>query len=254
MSMDVLSHFRGLDDLIRVIYQGFDRFVVLSQVNDSAWTINLGLKGPEGRWWRGSWSAQDITQLVGTKASSQVLESFADKLSETFVNGGLSIGDWTPDSGAKINLTLGPASKESLHIPLVELSPTEAASHVTTLLSEIALEAQSRKCRLNPPAVSAPVVTTSAPSNIVSVAHSPPKKGVLIPEPAPVTSVDKEAQQKIKSLEAELAEAKAAKKAKSKSPELTLSTSARPPKGASLANPHKKARKYQPVEFESDDD
>jgi hypothetical protein len=40
----------------------------------------------------------------GSKASSQALESFADKLSETFVNGELAIGDWTPDKGAKINV------------------------------------------------------------------------------------------------------------------------------------------------------
>lgn len=250
MSMDVLSHFGGLDELIQVIYQGFDRFVVLSQVNDSAWTVYLGLKGPEGRWWRGSWSAQDVTQLVGPKASSQALESFADKLSETFVNGELAIGDWTPDKGAKINLTLGPASKRPLHIPLVELSPTEAASHATALLSEIALQAQSRKCQLNPPAFSTP---TAGPSRAASVAHvhSPPKRTARATIPAPVTSADEEAQQKIKTLEAELAVAKAAK---SKSPEPKVSTSARPPKGVSLANPHKKARKYQPVEFESDDD
>ena len=32
------------------------------------------------------------------------------------------------------------------------------------------------------------------------------------------------------------------------------SSKARPVKGASLANPNKKARKYQELEFESDDD
>ncbi|KAH0827321.1 hypothetical protein J3R83DRAFT_3947 [Lanmaoa asiatica] len=82
------------------------------------------------------------------------------------------------------------------------------------------------------------------------------------------------AQRKIKTLETELARVKATKKAKSKSPSSeaepsrlrSLHTAALPadlqtepsastrPKGASLANPHKKARKYQAVEFESDDD
>jgi len=62
--MDVLSRFGGLDELIQVIYQGFDRFIVLSAVNESTWTVYVGLKGPEGRWWRGSWSARDITQFV----------------------------------------------------------------------------------------------------------------------------------------------------------------------------------------------
>ena len=64
VEMDVLSHFGELDELIQVIYQGFDRFIVLSTVAESSWTICLGLKGPEGRWWRGSWSARDITQFV----------------------------------------------------------------------------------------------------------------------------------------------------------------------------------------------
>ncbi|KAH7888315.1 hypothetical protein F5I97DRAFT_1851440 [Phlebopus sp. FC_14] len=257
MSPDILSHFGGLDELIQVVYQGFDRFVVLSQVNDSAWTLHLGLKGPEGRWWRGSWSAQDVTRVVGTKASSQVLESFADKLSDTFVNGELSIGNWTPDKGASINLTLGPASKKPLHIPLVELSPTEAASHATALLSEIALQAQSRKCRLNLPIFSTTTAGSSRPSSVVPV-HSPPKKKVRATEPAQVGVVEDEAQRKIKALEAELAHAKEAKKAKSKSPPSDTdprpSAASRPPKGASLANPHKKARKYQALEFASDDE
>jgi hypothetical protein len=60
----VLSHFGGLDELIQVIYQGADRFVALSQVTESAWSIYLGLKGPEGRWWRGSWSAQHILKIT----------------------------------------------------------------------------------------------------------------------------------------------------------------------------------------------
>ncbi|KAG1716090.1 hypothetical protein ID866_1062 [Astraeus odoratus] len=64
MTADVLSHFGRLDELIQIIYQGFSRFIVLSQVNESAWTIHLALKGPEGRWWRGSWSAQDILHVV----------------------------------------------------------------------------------------------------------------------------------------------------------------------------------------------
>ena len=64
MTTDVLSHFAKLDELIQIVYQGFDRFVVLSHVNESAWTIHLALKGPAGRWWRGSWSAQDIHHIV----------------------------------------------------------------------------------------------------------------------------------------------------------------------------------------------
>jgi hypothetical protein len=135
--MDVLSHFGELDELIQVIYQGFDRFIVVSAVNESSWTVYVALKGPGGRWWRGSWSARDITQFIGSKSSSQILEGFAHNLSEAFVNGELCVGDWAPDEGAKINLTLGPTSKKPVHIPLVELSAKEAASHATSMLSAV---------------------------------------------------------------------------------------------------------------------
>lgn len=60
----VLLHFGVLDELIQVIYQGADRFVALSEITESAWSIYLGLKGPEGRWWRGSWSAQHIVKIT----------------------------------------------------------------------------------------------------------------------------------------------------------------------------------------------
>ncbi|KAI9572344.1 hypothetical protein HD554DRAFT_2015312 [Boletus coccyginus] len=254
--MDVLSHFGGLDELIQVIYQGFDRFIVLSAVNESSWTVSVGLKGPEGRWWRGSWLARDITQFVGSESSSQILAGFAHNLSEAFVNGELCVGDWAPEEGAKINLTLGPMSKKPVHIPLVELSAKEAASHATNILSAIALQAQSRKCRLYPPSFAAQTAVTAGPSSTRSGASERSQwqfKDKSLPPPQAEA-----AQLKIKSLEAELAHVKAAKLAKAKSPsseaEPKSSKTARPPKGASLANPHKKARKYQAVEFESDGD
>ena len=64
MSVDVLSHFNDLDELVQVIYQGFERFVLLSKVEARSWTVHVGLMGTEGRWWRGSRSASDILQLV----------------------------------------------------------------------------------------------------------------------------------------------------------------------------------------------
>ena len=64
MSMDVLSHFGGLDELIQVIYDGVERFVLLSKVDYTSWTIYLGLQGPEGRWWKGQWHEKDILQLA----------------------------------------------------------------------------------------------------------------------------------------------------------------------------------------------
>lgn len=63
MSSDVLGNFSCLDELTQVIYQHADRFVVLSTVSDR-WTIHLGLAGPEGRWWRGSWGKTEILQIV----------------------------------------------------------------------------------------------------------------------------------------------------------------------------------------------
>lgn len=249
--MDVLSRFGRLDELIQMVYQGFDRFVVLSQVDESAWTIHLALKGPGGRWWRGARSSQDILGIIGNSATPQALDTLAEKLSERFVNGELAIDDWSPEKGANIKLTLGPTSKNPVRVPLVELSPTEGAAYAAALLSEIALQAQPRRCRLNPPTFSA---TTSRlpPPRVPSPPKTLERKDVLNVSPSPA-----EALQKIQVLEAELAEAKA-QKAKSKSPPLNSGTKStvvtQAPKGASLANPHKKARKYQALEFASDEE
>ncbi|KAI6157397.1 hypothetical protein BKA82DRAFT_4056387 [Pisolithus tinctorius] len=251
MQVDVLSHFGRLDELIQIVYQGFDRFVVISQVIESAWTIHLGLKGPGGRWWRGATSAQDILGIVGTSATPQALDTYAEKLSETFVNGELAIDDWSPEKGAKIKLTLGPTSKNPVRVFLVELSPTEAASYATALLSEIALQAQPRRCRLNPPIFSA------SPSRLPPLRAPSPPKTLVEKDVRDVQSLPAEALRKIQVLEAELAQAKA-QKAKSKSPPLNLGTKSiavtSTAKGASLANPHKKARKYQALEFASDEE
>lgn len=61
---DIVSCFACLDELIQVIYQGSSRFVLLSAVNETKWTVHLGLTGPEGRWWRGSWNEQDMQKNV----------------------------------------------------------------------------------------------------------------------------------------------------------------------------------------------
>lgn len=66
MSSAVLAHFGVLDELIQIIYQGFERFVLLSKIDDEteSWTVHLGLQGPEGRWWRGRWLEKDILHLT----------------------------------------------------------------------------------------------------------------------------------------------------------------------------------------------
>ncbi|KAG2356357.1 hypothetical protein BDR07DRAFT_1300731 [Suillus spraguei] len=255
MSTNVLSHFGVLDELVQVIYQGFDRFVVLSQVTESAWSIYLGLKGPEGRWWRGSWSAKHILDITnGVQSGPQVLENFAEKLRTTFVNGDLTIGEWA-DKDSDINLTFGPNAKRPLHMALKELSPVEAASHATAVFIEIALQAQSRKCQLNPLFSPRNVAVIAESSHANSASTFPSRRTPLGPG-LPALVVNQGAERKIKAFEAELA------RSKERSPQSDTtsskpsepSASSRPPKGASLANPNKKARKYQVLEFESDED
>ena len=64
MSSDALSHFGVLDEIIQIIYEGVERFVLFSKVDYESWTIYLGLQGPEGRWWRGCWFEKDILHLT----------------------------------------------------------------------------------------------------------------------------------------------------------------------------------------------
>ncbi|KIM71298.1 hypothetical protein PILCRDRAFT_830435 [Piloderma croceum F 1598] len=257
MSSDVLSHFGALDELIQIIYEGVERFVLLSNVDDASWTIHLGLQGPEGRWWRGRWLEKDILHLTGSKASEVILEGFADKLADIIVKGQSSIGDWRSERDAKINLTLGSSDRTPIHMPLTELSPQEAASHATKVFWDIAQEAQSRKCRLNGPSSSytspplpSPYVREAAESKklVKTPGRSKPDK-----QPVTSTSTSDPKEDQIKVLKAQLSEAK-----KRTAPEASKSSKPSPPppklQGASLANPNKKARKYQAVEFESDED
>ena len=44
--------------------------------------------------------------MQGQKTSSIVLESFAERLAQTFVQGDLEIGDWSSEKGAEINVSL----------------------------------------------------------------------------------------------------------------------------------------------------
>jgi hypothetical protein len=59
----IFSHFDLLHELIQVIYQGSHRFVLLSQVDDSGWTIHLGLSG-HGRWWSGKWTTETVMKIA----------------------------------------------------------------------------------------------------------------------------------------------------------------------------------------------
>lgn len=90
-----IHHFACLDELIQVIYQSVDKLVVISRVVDDAWTVHLGLSGLDGRWWRGTWTEDDVVQqtvcalisafsltvnlrYTGHKALRQAVASFRD--------------------------------------------------------------------------------------------------------------------------------------------------------------------------------
>ena len=57
---DLLTNFSCLDELTQVIYQGICKFVVVSAVSDDTWSVHVGLSGQQGRWWRGSWTEEDV--------------------------------------------------------------------------------------------------------------------------------------------------------------------------------------------------
>lgn len=123
---DVLSHFSVLDELIQLIYQGAEKFVVLSAADDDSWTVHVGLSSSDdGRWWKGSWQEKDVRKFVvcflldvfvspaelfvqGQKTSSIVLESFAERLAQTFVQGDLEIGGWSSEKDAEISVSSDP--------------------------------------------------------------------------------------------------------------------------------------------------
>ncbi|KAJ7039176.1 hypothetical protein C8F04DRAFT_1087403 [Mycena alexandri] len=251
MSANVMANFAPLDELVQVIYQGMEKFVVLSDVSDDKWNVHLGLTGPEGRWWRGSWRASDVLGIVGKTASDTLLASFAEKLAESIAQGELFVEE-------------GQRYKKPMHVTLKEMDTAEAASYATDVFVTIALNAQSRQSRLNGSAVSLasnPVASREPPSAASSSSSRPTTsktdRGVDKKSTAKTAtgSADKEAQDEIKALKAELVKQQQKKRHASEeiAPKATA-VAPRPLKGASLANPNKKARKYQAIEFESDEE
>lgn len=57
-------YFSALDELIQIVYQGSAKFVLMSRVDHTSWTVHLGLSGPEGRWWRGKWADEDVKAIT----------------------------------------------------------------------------------------------------------------------------------------------------------------------------------------------
>lgn len=72
--MSVFENFSALDELIQIIYQDINKFVVLSNVSDAEWTVHVG-QSDEGRWWRGSWTEADVTKLV-VRALGRLLSTY----------------------------------------------------------------------------------------------------------------------------------------------------------------------------------
>ncbi|KAH9941029.1 hypothetical protein B0H21DRAFT_753682 [Amylocystis lapponica] len=282
MATDVFSHFSPLDELIQVIYQGTSRFVVLSAVDDVSWTVHVGLSGG-GRWWSGRWAERDVHKAVGS-AKSTKLEAFAERLADIFVQGELHITDWSPEKGARINLTLGAGSKTPAHVPLAELSGEAAAAFATTVFTEIAIQAQSRKCQLHPSPYEVPSTTsllrreptlpqpsfsstrTSEDStDEVQALRAELAKArdqqTLLTRTASLTEerYKRKAEEQLRVLKAKLTKTEDDKAATDSSKLVSIAKGSRgsaaaPHKGASLANPSRKARKYQALEFGSDED
>ncbi|RXW21319.1 hypothetical protein EST38_g4531 [Candolleomyces aberdarensis] len=243
--------------LANVIYQSIYKFVVLSSVTDDKWTVYMGLSDSEGRWWKGSWEDHDVHAILGSKASDKLIEEFADQLAKLFVEGELYISNWSTAPGTQIKLTLGPGAKRPMHISLEELSPSQAAEFATGIFLDIALQAKSRKCRLHGSSISFQSSSTSSvplraqeakPTLQTCVSDSSKK-----PEP-PIASSSRATSKAATAARTVETEPKAdpAKK-RATAPEKPAAPPApRPQKGASLANPNKKARKYKAIEFESD--
>ncbi|KAF8995482.1 hypothetical protein BDQ17DRAFT_1310975 [Cyathus striatus] len=254
MSSSALNQFSCLDELIQVIYQNAERFVVMSNVSYEKWCVHVGISGAEGRWWHGAWTEADVLQIVGSKSSDKILESFAEKLADAFVQGEMYVGNWSTEKGANINLTIGPTSKRPMQIPLTEMSTKEAASHATEIFLDIALQAQSRKCRLHPSSMdysafslsSVPLVaeTKIRSDSVPGTSHARPIAATTVAFPDTSKATESQPSDRVK------------KGTPAPSRKLTPATTTvlKSRKGASLANPNKKARKYKEIEFASDEE
>ncbi|KAK1225297.1 hypothetical protein PQX77_011816 [Marasmius sp. AFHP31] len=248
-----LSSFGCLDELIQLIYQGTNRFVLLSSVDHEQWSCKLGLTGPEGRWWSGGWMESDIQGMLGVKVSDAMLEKFAQKLAESIISGDIFVSNWSPSPNASIKLTFSPGSKKPMHMPLTEMDSKDAASFVSEIFCDIALKAKSRQCQLHGsnfaiPSIVAPVTSHASTITAATSSSKPESKKETLEDSDPQPSASAK---------------KSAEGSKRKVPELSpdpepksksVKAAPRPVKGASLANPNKKARKYQAIEFGSDED
>jgi len=168
---------------------------------------------------------------------------------------------------------LGPTTQKPAQIPLTEMALEEAAAYATSTFIDIALQAQSRKCKLYPSAsdytsslLSFAPAAASTRSTLVESPKRKESRPELPGEVEPSQMVAKHAISPGKTISQKNASEEAVKTSHIKDSRKTglsslsgISSSkpvapVRTQKGASLANPNKKARKYQALEFESDEE
>ncbi|EED83031.1 predicted protein [Postia placenta Mad-698-R] len=264
---DLVTQLLPLDELIQVVYQGSSRFVVLSSV-ESDWTVHVGLSGPDGRWWRGAWGSKHIRGAVGLKASSDAIEAYADRLADAFAKGEMCIGNWSSQKGAKVNLVLGTNTDAPAHVVLVELPAEEAAAFATKVFTNgqppapVAVRSRSR----DPPSKPSTSEAERKAEAEITALQTELAKAKSAPSGAG-TSSSRTTGKRRADADADGATSRTAKTSRplTKAPSndasklRSIAKSGRGPvaaaaRGASLANPTKKARKYQALEFGSDDD
>ncbi|KAF8828800.1 hypothetical protein HHX47_DHR3000347 [Lentinula edodes] len=239
-----LAHFSSLDDVIQVIYHLNRQLFLLSKVQNDEWVLHIGLLGSDSRWWRGKWDEEDVLAV----AVHDLLE-MSEKLLEYIVQGELFLSGWSKES------TSFKAQKPS-HFQLNEISAEDAACYAAEVFCSIARDAQTRKCQLygSSFAVAADVSTTHLNKTVV------PSSSESFANSGLGTSIKKREEPKSKRVAEQPAPSKRRKEQKeeTQSPDPEAKPKAKgapkPIKGASLANPTKKARKYQAVQFDSDED
>ncbi|KAJ3834049.1 hypothetical protein F5878DRAFT_376790 [Lentinula raphanica] len=246
-----LSQFSCLDDVIQVIYHLNRRLFLLSKVQDDNWLLHIGLLG-DSRWWRGKWDEDDV--LAAAESEDERVK-LSERLLEFIVQGELFLSGWTKES-TTFKLILGPSSEKPTHVQLSEISTDEAASYATEVFCSIAREAQSRRCQLHGSSSYPVGISTTYLDDSPASSSSKP-----IANRGSETSSKKREETKSKRVSEQPAPSKKRKERKeeAKSPDpdtktTTAKIAPKPMKGASLANPTKKARKYQAVQFDSDED
>jgi len=258
--MSLFDSFSPLDEIVQVVYQSVHRFVVLSNVNfgpiDPGWEVHVGI-ADMGRWWKGRWVEKDVEQIAGTTTSSTLLEAFAEKLVGTFINGELFVADWDPENGTEMKIVFGSSAKRPLSMTLREMDAKEASIFTINTLFSIALAAQSRKCQLHPSGASAlpsytlPVAGSSnnnrgPPSPLAPSAMHHAEK----PREKTTSLTTKEAEDEIKALRAQLADAQRGEGATSSIPDKEFKPAAAT---AKTTIPRKKARRFKEMQFADDD-